>query len=187
MSASMKEDEHGMPIYQGPYPLIDADPHFFRVVRYMRPSDYAVWAGVAAAAPIFIGFYEHTIYTRFSTSVKDTLIGVAQAMKQGHSKFGVKPYVAIGIFGGFMMAYARSCGRFLGATENERERKKDLVELRTRAMKGLPLYGTSQLNPDLQKISARYSRYAYSMLGVFPIFNIVNHPYHGVDTAKYYK
>ena len=34
-----------------PYPLIDSDPHFFRVVRYMRPSDYAVWGAAAAAAP----------------------------------------------------------------------------------------------------------------------------------------
>ena len=34
-----------------PYPLIDADPHFFRVVRYMRLSDYAVWGATAVAAP----------------------------------------------------------------------------------------------------------------------------------------
>jgi hypothetical protein len=34
-----------------PYPLIDADPHFGRVIRYMRPSDYAMWAGAAAAGP----------------------------------------------------------------------------------------------------------------------------------------
>lgn len=34
-----------------PFPLIDADPHAARVVRYMRPSDYAVWASAAAAGP----------------------------------------------------------------------------------------------------------------------------------------
>lgn len=34
-----------------PYPVIDADPTFGRVVRYMRPSDYAAWAGAAAAGP----------------------------------------------------------------------------------------------------------------------------------------
>ena len=42
-----------MPLKQTstPYPLIDADPRFGRVVRYFRPSDYAVWAGATAAAP----------------------------------------------------------------------------------------------------------------------------------------
>lgn len=34
-----------------PYPRIDADPHFSRVVRYMRPSDYAVWGATTAAVP----------------------------------------------------------------------------------------------------------------------------------------
>ena len=34
-----------------PYPLIDSDPYAGRVVRYMRPSDYAAWAGVTATMP----------------------------------------------------------------------------------------------------------------------------------------
>jgi hypothetical protein len=38
-------------VVESPYPLIDADPHASRVVRYMRPSDYAVWAGVTGAFP----------------------------------------------------------------------------------------------------------------------------------------
>lgn len=33
------------------YPLIDADPYAGRVVRYFRPSDYALWAAGTAAAP----------------------------------------------------------------------------------------------------------------------------------------
>jgi hypothetical protein len=42
-----------------PYPVIDADPTFGRVIRYMRPSDYATWAGAAAAGPAaFWGFGE---------------------------------------------------------------------------------------------------------------------------------
>ena len=42
-----------MPIkeVETPYPRIDADPHAARVVRYFRPSDYAVWAGTTAAFP----------------------------------------------------------------------------------------------------------------------------------------
>jgi hypothetical protein len=34
-----------------PYPLIDADPHFGRVVRYMRPTDLGLWAAMTAAVP----------------------------------------------------------------------------------------------------------------------------------------
>lgn len=40
-----------------PYPLIDADPHAARVVRYMRPSDYALWAGATAAGPGLLYLY----------------------------------------------------------------------------------------------------------------------------------
>lgn len=53
------DDDNAMPdkVVQSPYPLIDADPHFSRVVRYMRPSDYAVWAGATAAFPSAIYFW----------------------------------------------------------------------------------------------------------------------------------
>ncbi|KAK9381825.1 NADH-ubiquinone oxidoreductase complex I, 21 kDa subunit-domain-containing protein [Kockiozyma suomiensis] len=187
MATPLKEDEFGMAIYDSEYPLIDADPHFSRVVRYMRPSDYLVWAGVAAVSPLVSGYMEHPFYTRFASNLKDTLIGYGQAVKQGHTRWGPLPSVALGIVGGFIVAYSRSSGRFLGVSENERERKKDLYELRMRVLMGKPLYGTSSLHPDLQKICASYSRYAYSMTGIIPIFNFVNHPYHGVDTSKYYK
>lgn len=42
-------DAHG----GGPtdYPRIDADPHFGRVVRYFRPSDYGVIVASTAAVP----------------------------------------------------------------------------------------------------------------------------------------
>jgi hypothetical protein len=45
--------EYQMPnkVVETPYPLIDADPHASRVVRYFRPSDYATWAGATAAFP----------------------------------------------------------------------------------------------------------------------------------------
>jgi hypothetical protein len=33
------------------FPLIDSDPHFARVVRYFRPSDYATWGLATAAGP----------------------------------------------------------------------------------------------------------------------------------------
>ena len=40
-----------------PYPLIDSDPHAFRVVRYFRPSDYATWAAGTAAFPAALYFW----------------------------------------------------------------------------------------------------------------------------------
>jgi hypothetical protein len=40
-----------------PYPLIDADPHAGRVVRYMRSSDYAVWGGATVAGPALLYLY----------------------------------------------------------------------------------------------------------------------------------
>jgi hypothetical protein len=42
-----------MPVktFNNEYPVIDTDPHFFRVVRYFRSSDYAAWAVGTAAAP----------------------------------------------------------------------------------------------------------------------------------------
>jgi hypothetical protein len=44
-------------IFDGPvngtprYPVIDTDPHAFRVVRYFRPRDYATWGAVTAGFP----------------------------------------------------------------------------------------------------------------------------------------
>ena len=38
-------------VLQTPYPLIDIDPHFTRVVRYFRASDYATWAVATLAVP----------------------------------------------------------------------------------------------------------------------------------------
>lgn len=37
-----------------PYQQIDQDPHFARVVRYFRPSDYGVWAAGAGAFPALL-------------------------------------------------------------------------------------------------------------------------------------
>lgn len=44
-------------IVESPYPLIDADPHASRVIRYMRPSDYGVWAAATGAFPAALYFW----------------------------------------------------------------------------------------------------------------------------------
>lgn len=44
-------------VVETPYPLIDADPHASRVIKYFRPSDYATWAGATAAFPAALYFW----------------------------------------------------------------------------------------------------------------------------------
>lgn len=45
----------------GQYPLIDVDPHFSRVVRYFRPSDYAAWGALSAGTPaLYYAWGEYT-------------------------------------------------------------------------------------------------------------------------------
>ena len=49
------------------------------------------------------------------------------------------------------------------------------------------LYGTSELTEYMQGVAHRNSRYAATFAHVLMWPNFVNHPYHGVDTAKYYR
>jgi hypothetical protein len=90
--------------------------------------------------------------------------------------------------------------RFLGITENSREYQKDLAELSQRVKEGKSLYGESS-NPEwIQGAAYRNSVFSWYKFGsfafcnllslfivvaVFPVLNLVNHPYHGTDPAKY--
>ncbi|KAK9236609.1 NADH-ubiquinone oxidoreductase complex I, 21 kDa subunit-domain-containing protein [Lipomyces kononenkoae] len=180
--------EEGLPVIpKGDYPLIDADPHFSRVIRYFRFSDIGIWAAVTASAPLLVGLMDYNKYNQISRGVQGTIKGFLFAARQRQSMFGPAPSLFLGVVGGFLIAYQRSSYRFLGYSENAREQAKDLEELSSRAKAGLPIYGTSALNPELQKVAASYSRLAVFKFSVFPLFNFVNHPYHGVDTSKYYK
>jgi hypothetical protein len=77
--------------------------------------------------------------------------------------------------------------RFYGFTENSREVDMDMREMVDRVKKGESLYGESRLTPYMQGVAARQSRYSSMFMAVMPWFNFVNHPQHGVDTAKYYQ
>ena len=46
-----------------PYPLIDGDPHAFRVIRYFRPSDYATVAAGTAGFPAALYFWGRLNHT----------------------------------------------------------------------------------------------------------------------------
>jgi hypothetical protein len=63
----------------------------------------------------------------------------------------------------------------------------DMREMVDKVKRGEPLYGTSTMTDYMQGVAHRNSRFAATFAGVLPWFNLVNHPYHGVDTAKYYR
>jgi len=48
------------------YQVIDTDPTFTRVVRYMRPTDYAIWAGFSVGIPSLLRAWGE--YGRFCPS-----------------------------------------------------------------------------------------------------------------------
>jgi len=152
------------------YPLIDSDPHAFRVVRYMRPSDYALWAGATGAFP---GAY-------YLWNLVDPSAGLKTAMRPAMRVCGI-----LGFMGGFLLAYQQSSLRFMGWTENAREYQKDLEELTQRAKDGKPLYGESSQPEWIQSAAYRNSIFTQLKFAALPNLNLVNHPHHGTDPAKY--
>lgn len=83
--------------------------------------------------------------------------------------------VAIGAVAGLGLVYQRSCLRFYGWTENNREVEMDMREMVDKVKKGEPLYGVSELTPYQQGMAARNSRYSSLLFHVVPFFNFVNH------------
>jgi hypothetical protein len=77
--------------------------------------------------------------------------------------------------------------RFYGARENRREVEMDMREMVDKVKKGESLYGTSEMTEYMKGVAHRNSRYSATFSHVLPWPNFVNHPYHGVDTAKYYR
>ncbi|PCH44264.1 hypothetical protein WOLCODRAFT_26632 [Wolfiporia cocos MD-104 SS10] len=150
-----------------PYPLIDADPHAARVVRYMRPSDYGVWAAATGAFPAALYFWEMADPTKFRMRTHLRLGGV------------------LGFVGGFLLAYQRSSFRFWGWSENKREEERDRAEMTERLRQGLPLYGETDQPEWVQGAAYRNSAFSQLKFSIVPMFNLVNHLHHGVDPEKY--
>ncbi|GAA5922520.1 hypothetical protein JCM21900_004636 [Sporobolomyces salmonicolor] len=153
-----------------PFPLIDADPHFSRVIRNFRTTDYAVWAAGTAVAPAAIYGLE-----------------LADPTKLGRA--GLRPTLRLatwlGFAGGFLLAYQTSSLRLWGWTENSIEQARDQAEMSALAKAGKPLYGETDLPEYIQGVAHRNSMWSQLKFGVLPWFNVVNHPHHGVDPAKY--
>ncbi|KZV99999.1 NUXm, NADH-ubiquinone oxidoreductase [Exidia glandulosa HHB12029] len=154
-----------------PYPLIDSDPYAGRVIRYMRPSDFAWWGGITAAAPAALWGLEKSDFT---------------ASPPAHHRMAYRVGGVIGFITGFLFAYQRSSMRFWGWDENKREQDLDMKELTELARKGKPLYGMSSESTWIQGVAYRNSQWSQLFFRAVPWFNLVNHPHHGVDVSKYY-
>lgn len=87
----------------------------------------------------------------------------------------------IGFVAGFLVSYQDSCSnyptpfnanleRFWGWTENQREVKMDMEEMLAKIRAGQPLYGTSEMDPYHQEISASQSRFAQLKFRISPHF-----------------
>lgn len=163
---------------QADYEIIDVDPHIKRVVGYFRPSDYAAWGITTAAIPLSLSAWE-----RFEPS--------AGAFKAPTKVPGgaLRAATLVGFVGGFYLAYVRSCKRFLGWEENAREVKKDRYEIKKLlSQEKLPYHeNESVLDDRLKDVANRNSQYSFVTMAILPWFNVVNHPYHGVNIEKYYE
>lgn len=150
--------------YKAPYPVIDTDPYFFRVIRYFRLSDLGVAAAVTALGPGFMYWME-----RYQPSGNP-----GRPLHRAMKVAGV-----FGVFAGFLSGYARVSARFQGLSENAREIKKYRQEYAKLKAQGKSLHGESQLPLQMQRTAAGYSTNAYFNFDVFPWFNFASHPYHG--------
>ncbi|GJJ74210.1 hypothetical protein EMPS_06568 [Entomortierella parvispora] len=144
------------------HPVIDSDPHFTRVVRYMRGSDVAAWGGLTVGAPAILLALE-----RVRPGAGPKGINVALGIA-----------TAFGFMGGFLYSYQKSSLRFWGWEENARELAKNRVEMDARIAAGLEPYGKPTMDEGAQGVAARNSKYAALKFSAIPWFNTTNHKYH---------
>ncbi|KAG2226312.1 hypothetical protein INT45_005984 [Circinella minor] len=154
---------------QTPFPVIDTDPSFGRVVRNFRTTDYATLAASTAIAPAAVIGLE-----------KFNPVAAGRSLR-----IPIRLSVLFGAFGGFLLAYQNSSLRFWGWKENAIEVTKDFEELSQLAKEGKPLYGETNMPAHVQAASAQNSRFAQLKFSLLPWFNFANHNNHGVDTSKY--
>ncbi|KAJ2650391.1 hypothetical protein IW137_000872 [Coemansia sp. RSA 1287] len=139
-------------LHDAPFPVIDTDPIFGRVIRYMRVSDYVLGISLTAVGPAFMYWME----------------------KYQPSGLGRK-YQRHGMLAGGLVGVSR----FWGTSENAREIKMYREEYRRLKAEGKSMHGTSSLPLSIQRISSEYSTGAFLNFDVAPWFNFVNHPFHG--------
>ena len=95
-------------VVETPYPLIDADPHASRVVRYFRLSDYAVWAGATAAFPAALSAWGMKFQSALSPPSFLTKHPELADPTKARMKTTLKLGGFLGFTAGFLFAYQRS-------------------------------------------------------------------------------
>jgi hypothetical protein len=75
-----------------PYPVIDADPHFSRVLGYMRPNDYLLAGSAAAAGPVLLTMWDKVDPSKAAAGIRSA----------------VRLTGFLGLCGGFLLAYQNS-------------------------------------------------------------------------------
>jgi len=98
-------------IVETPYPLIDADPHASRVVRYFRASDYGAWAAAIAAFPSALYLWGTSRSGPIGEPVLIQFLRGSVEMADPsrlRMKTGLRLGGFLGFIGGFMVAYQRS-------------------------------------------------------------------------------
>jgi hypothetical protein len=160
------------------YELIDADPHFSRVISYFRPSDVGVWAASTVAFPVALQLWERLEPSAGAFKAPGKVPGGA-----------LRTATLLGFVGGFYLSYVRSSKRFLGWTENAREVSKDRYEIKKLLSEEKLPYGENEsvLDDRMKDIASRNSQYSFTTMAILPWFNLANHPYHGVNIQKYYE
>lgn len=160
------------------YELIDVDPTLLRVVSFMRPADYAAWAASIAFFPAAIKAWEHLEPAAGPYKAPAKIPGGA-----------LRTCTLLGFVGGFYLAYVRSSKRFLGWSENSREVARDRYEHKKLLAEGKLPFGENEstLTDRVQDVANRNSQYAFTNMAILPWFNLVNHPYHGINLEKYYE
>ncbi|KAJ2392182.1 hypothetical protein GGI23_005274 [Coemansia sp. RSA 2559] len=91
----------------------------------------------------------------------------------------MKVATVLGVGHAFVIMYSSVCARFFGFMENAREIKMYREEYRRLKAQGKSMNEGSRLPLSLQRVAASYTTGAFLNYDVAPIFNFVNHPYHG--------
>ncbi|KAG5440612.1 hypothetical protein PCK2_000322 [Pneumocystis canis] len=131
---------------QTEFPIIDTDPHFFRVLRYARISDYLVFIAGTIGFPMSMFLLGQE---KWSPSMNRA--GLIPGLRLGNQAVRIDVDIYI---------YLYQTVRLWGWMENAREIEMDRIEMQLKQTANEPLYGKSQLPEDMQKIAAQNSKYS---------------------------
>ncbi|KAJ3889398.1 NADH-ubiquinone oxidoreductase complex I, 21 kDa subunit-domain-containing protein, partial [Lentinula edodes] len=101
-----------------PYPVIDIDPHFTRVVRYFRASDYATWGATTVGVPGALLAWE--ILDPNGLKINRITLSPGEKLPAGRIAMGnaIQIVTRRMVTGMRVAAFLGACGGFLLAYQN---------------------------------------------------------------------